>query len=76
MGLLQVRKNKGKSNVKPPCKDCIKREIGCHSKCDDYKAWSQEQQERKAKKNRNIPGTANEAKVVGHSVLTKFRRRH
>ena len=22
-----------------PCKDCSKRQVGCHTKCDDYKGW-------------------------------------
>ena len=22
-----------------PCKDCKKRETGCHNKCEDYKEW-------------------------------------
>lgn len=26
----------------PPCKDCTKRCAGCHGKCDEYKAWSDE----------------------------------
>lgn len=23
----------------PPCKDCTKREVGCHSKCKAYHDW-------------------------------------
>ena len=30
----------------PPCKDCTERQIGCHGRCDRYKAYW-EQQERK-----------------------------
>lgn len=22
-----------------PCRDCKKREVGCHAKCEDYKSW-------------------------------------
>ena len=22
-----------------PCRNCEKRDIGCHGSCDDYKAW-------------------------------------
>ena len=25
-----------------PCKGCKDREVGCHSKCDKYKAWLDE----------------------------------
>lgn len=28
--------------VNNPCKDCTKREIGCHDRCDDYKAFKDE----------------------------------
>jgi len=27
-----------------PCKDCGKRAIGCHAKCQDYIGWKAEQQ--------------------------------
>lgn len=26
-----------------PCKGCTDREVGCHSKCDKYATWRQEQ---------------------------------
>lgn len=29
------------SNTKVPCKDCKNRKIGCHSTCDEYKAFSE-----------------------------------
>ena len=29
----------GDNNMKAPCKDCIKRELGCHSKCADYQEY-------------------------------------
>lgn len=32
-----------------PCKDCARREIGCHAECADYKAF----QEYKRKENQN-----------------------
>ena len=25
-----------------PCKDCEKRHVGCHGKCNDYKEWHKE----------------------------------
>lgn len=29
--------------MKPcPCKECTKRYSGCHSKCKEYKEWSEE----------------------------------
>lgn len=32
--------------MKAPCKDCMKREIGCHSNCDKYKNWKSKQKSR------------------------------
>lgn len=28
--------------MKVPCKDCADRHIGCHSKCEKYKAFDEE----------------------------------
>ena len=28
--------------MKPPCKDCPRREIGCHAKCPDYAEYAAE----------------------------------
>ena len=28
--------------MKPPCKDCPRREIGCHAKCPDYVEYAAE----------------------------------
>ena len=38
--------------MEPPCKDCQKRKIGCHAKCEEYLAytkWYREQNERVSK---------------------------
>lgn len=32
------------NGVKPPCKDCTERYVGCHSKCAAYKSYSEENQ--------------------------------
>ena len=34
-----------------PCKDCYppKRKIGCHGVCEGYKAWQEQEAEKKAK---------------------------
>ena len=29
----------GEEEMKTPCKDCEKREVGCHSSCFDWKAY-------------------------------------
>lgn len=37
--------------ISSPCKDCVGREIGCHSKCESYKKFC-EDKENYAKKKR------------------------
>lgn len=27
------------NNIKPPCKDCISRSVGCHSNCSEYSIY-------------------------------------
>lgn len=31
--------NREDVNYLPPCKDCVKRFVGCHSSCNEYKEW-------------------------------------
>ena len=38
--------------MKCPCKDCEKRYVGCHSKCSDYKDWSNYDKNKKAEEKR------------------------
>lgn len=33
-----------------PCKDCEKRELGCHSRCEAYRLYDKENQERRKKR--------------------------
>lgn len=45
---------------KAPCKDCEKREEGCHSRCEAYKGWRARrdehiESEQKKKRGKNIP---------------------
>ena len=48
--------------MKPPCKDCAKREVGCHAKCEEY-----------AKYRAEIDATR-EAKKAEEQKWTKRRR--
>lgn len=32
-----------------PCKDCNKRQVGCHSSCEDYKTYKTENNKRNEK---------------------------
>lgn len=36
--------------MRPPCKDCKERAIGCHSTCEKYKKYRTEWEELKKKK--------------------------
>lgn len=33
----------------PPCKDCTKRQLGCHSTCKDYIEWNKAHLKEKAR---------------------------
>lgn len=33
--------------MKAPCKECDRRQIGCHGLCRDYMAWKDELEKRK-----------------------------
>ena len=33
--------------IKAPCKDCADRVVGCHSTCDKYKDWKEQDRQRK-----------------------------
>lgn len=30
-----------------PCKDCDRREVGCHIDCEDYISWCKEREEKR-----------------------------
>lgn len=32
--------------TKAPCKDCTEREVGCHGRCERYKAWRKDLDEK------------------------------
>lgn len=37
-----------------PCRDCTKREIGCHAKCSDYGEWKKENEALRRKRHKEI----------------------
>ena len=50
--------------MKCPCKGCDKRELGCHSKCNEYKTWKAGIDERNLSRYKKseyeyLPGRAN-----------------
>jgi len=44
--------------MKPPCKECTKRYLGCHDTCEDYKEWHEWMRKRKFKPNQYYRSTA------------------
>ena len=32
-----------------PCKDCVRRHLGCHSECEDYRKMKEEREEMRKK---------------------------
>lgn len=54
------------------CKDCTKRYLGCHDKCEEYQRQSKEHKERKEKvaKEMGLNGPSKKAKVWYHTSST------
>lgn len=52
--------------IKPPCKNCEDREVGCHSKCEAYMEWAKEHEELREK---------NRTERVIDFTLRKLRRK-
>lgn len=55
-----------------PCKDCSDRYVGCHSKCDRYKAWS-EAHERELEQTKKAKYA--DAMYMEHIIRTKNKTR-
>ena len=58
----------------PPCKDCQKRTMACHTSCKDYKNWKADHDNRKAEiveKER----TANQIKAAKIEFVTEYKKR-
>lgn len=45
------------NNILSPCRDCTNRYVGCHSKCDNYKAFRAEVDEYNEKKGKQSQTT-------------------
>jgi len=58
-----------------PCRDCTKREIGCHSTCKDYKAYRAKHE---SDKMRIIEAKAPGIQIRQHKrdMVEKARKRH
>ena len=55
----------------PPCKDCTERKIGCHGKCERYKAFKEYHEAEKQQKIRE----GNAADYFIESALRNRKRR-
>lgn len=57
---------------KAPCKDCGDREIGCHSQCEKYKAYSFYNEEIKSKQ--HLENLSKTIMFEGFKRIEKYRR--
>lgn len=56
--------------IKGPCKDCKKRYVGCHGKCEDYAAYRAElDKQREERKTASIVNELNYAAIRKHVNL-------
>lgn len=60
-----------------PCKDCTDRELGCHSKCEKYKAFKEwnDQAREKRRQEDSLP-TITKWSFEGYTLHSGKRRRH
>lgn len=52
-----------------PCKGCESRQLSCHSKCDEYKAWKAERDEINRKRI-----SEREQREISHDHEMKYRK--
>ena len=64
--------------MKPqPCKDCQRRQLGCHAECTDYKAykdWMAEQKKR-IRKEKDISNDFNAYREFAHHRLKHWDKK-
>ena len=58
----------------PPCKDCKKREMFCHTTCEEYKNWKVEHDNKRAKISAKRK-TANEILAARIEFSENYRRK-
>lgn len=69
--------NKGVDTMTCPCKGCMDRKVGCHSKCSKYIEWKAEWDRRKnmITEAKIFEYEVGEIKVAGLKRMQKGRRR-
>lgn len=58
-----------------PCKDCAEREVGCHGRCERYKTWRAEMDERREQR-RTIKAAYYDAQLAKWRTINKLRKRY
>lgn len=43
--------------IVPPCKDCSKREVGCHCKCEQFKSYKEKKEAENKRKREYLQAT-------------------
>lgn len=64
--------------MKPPCKDCAKREIGCHAVCESYIKFNQQQEQiRHERYLKRIQGEIHDDQLFprGNNAMKRFLRK-
>ena len=63
---------------KPPCHQCQKRKVKCHSNCKDYKDWKAERDEFMAenRKRKEIDNKLKDTEIQRHLLIRKKLRRN
>lgn len=56
-----------------PCKDCQKRCVGCHSKCEDYLKWQEEHNKTKELEKQQIQRDCLGSDWLNNNYATKRR---
>lgn len=51
---MSVTYGYGHTKNKPPCYQCMNREVGCHSNCEKYMEWKNELRDKKRWLNEQI----------------------
>lgn len=54
-------------NKRTPCKDCDRRQLGCHSKCDNYRLFREQLDLKKEDKDnyyKNHPRTSQKPRLI------------
>lgn len=62
--------------IQTPCKNCIDRELNCHSKCQKYLEYKKDLETQKEieKKNRHLDGALLDFKITRIQAMKRSRK--